>query len=157
MDTVCQQQAPIFTLTGESPAGGTWSGVAVTGNQFDLMAAPLGYAVITYTYTDTTTNCIGSIMDSMWVDLCMATPSLTGAADAFSVYPNPNNGQFVIELNTAEAADVCVYDAIGQVVVAEKLQPGMQNQIKLESSGAYLVTVVTKDGERFSQRVIVTK
>ena len=87
----------------------------------------------------------------------MDAPSLIGTSENFDVYPNPNNGQFTLEINTAEAADVYVYDAIGQVVIAEKLQPGMQHQIALESSGAYLVTVVTKDGERTSKRVIVTK
>lgn len=39
----------MVTLTGESPAGGTWSGTGVTGSQFDPAS---GTQNITYTFTD---------------------------------------------------------------------------------------------------------
>lgn len=48
---VCANQ-PEVTLTGGSPANGTWSGTAVTGNIFKPTEAGAGVHQITYTYTD---------------------------------------------------------------------------------------------------------
>jgi len=48
---VCANQAEV-TLTGGSPANGTWSGTAVTGNTFKPTEAGAGIHQITYTYTD---------------------------------------------------------------------------------------------------------
>lgn len=45
---VCQNDG-LVTLTG-TPAGGTFSGPGVTGNQFDPVAAGTGIHVVTYTY-----------------------------------------------------------------------------------------------------------
>jgi hypothetical protein len=50
-----------------------------------------------------------------------------------------------------------IYDALGQLVSTQKVQPKVQQQITIESSGAYLLTVVTADGQRTTQRVIVTR
>jgi hypothetical protein len=41
-----------FTLTGESPVGGTFSGPGISGNDFDPSVAGVGVHVINYSYTD---------------------------------------------------------------------------------------------------------
>ena len=46
-----QQQRPL-TLTGGSPAGGTYSGTGVSGGAFDPSVSGTGTFNITYTYTD---------------------------------------------------------------------------------------------------------
>ena len=157
IDTACAGALPTppFTLTGESPAGGTWSGPGVTGNQFDASAANIGYNVITYTYTDGVTGCTGMSMDSIWVDVCL---NVTDVANTeFTLYPNPNNGDFTIQINTTEAADILIYDAVGQLVSTEKVLPGELHKVSLGASGAYMVTMVSQNGERVSKRVIVTR
>ena len=40
-----------------SPSGGTWSGIGITGSDFVPQDAGAGTFVLTYTYTDATTNC----------------------------------------------------------------------------------------------------
>lgn len=154
IDTVCQSTTAPFALTGETPAGGTFAGPGVAAGTFDPMLASIGMNTITYTYTDVN-GCTGSTSDSLYVDICLDVPTIETAG--FNVYPNPNNGEFVIDLFTTEAADVVVYDAIGQIVVAQQMQPGMQNKVSLNASGAYMVTVITANGDRTSKRVIVTK
>ena len=156
-DTACAGALPTppFTLSGESPAGGTWSGPGVTGNQFDASAANMGYNVITYTYTDAITGCTAMSMDSIWVDICTQVQDVANAA--FTLYPNPNNGEFTIVANSNEATDILIYDAMGQLVSAEKVLAGELYKVNIEASGAYMVTMVTSNGERVSQRVIVTR
>jgi gliding motility-associated-like protein len=41
-----------YTITGGSPAGGTYSGAGVTGDNFNASIAGIGPHIITYTYTD---------------------------------------------------------------------------------------------------------
>jgi hypothetical protein len=41
----------VFALTGASPSGGVWSGVGVTGTNFDTSVAGVGTQVVTYSYT----------------------------------------------------------------------------------------------------------
>ncbi len=55
-DTVCIN-AGIFTLTGGSPAGGSYMGPGVTNNQFDAASVGLGIHALDYTYTDPNTGC----------------------------------------------------------------------------------------------------
>lgn len=52
LGSVCNTAAP-FTLTGGTPAGGTYSGTGVASNIFNPSTAGLGTKIITYTYTST--------------------------------------------------------------------------------------------------------
>lgn len=69
---VCDN-AGMITLTGESPAGGTWSGTGVTGNMFDPSS---GTQTITYTYTDAN-GCTNSASEVQTVN---AAPTVTVSA-----------------------------------------------------------------------------
>jgi hypothetical protein len=156
VDTACGGSLPTppFVLTAGSPAGGAWSGPGVSAGTFDASAANIGFNVITYMYTDSVTGCSASAMDSIWVDLCLDVTN-AAAANSFTLYPNPNNGEFFVVLD--ETADVYVYDALGQLVTAQKVTAGAQHKIAVEASGAYMVTVVNANGNRVTKRVIVTK
>jgi SprB repeat/Secretion system C-terminal sorting domain len=144
-----------FTLTGGSPAGGTYSGPGVTGSTFSPTVAGAGTQIITYSYTDLN-GCSATWQDSIMVDLCIGVNPVDGIG-AFELYPNPNNGTFTLVLNTSTVADVLIYDALGQLVQAQKVQPGVQQNFFVETSGVYMVTVITADGKKTAQRVIVTQ
>jgi hypothetical protein len=73
---VCEGAAMI-TLTGESPAGGTYSGTAVSGNMFDPVAAGVGTHYVVYTYSDSN-SCTG--MDSAAI-VVNANPVVNLGAD----------------------------------------------------------------------------
>ena len=143
------------TLSGESPAGGSFSGPGVSAGMFDPMSASIGFNMISYTYTDVN-GCTGSTVDSIYVDICLNTVVLNNNNN-FSVFPNPNNGAFTLQLNTSTAADVMIYDALGQLVSKQKVQPHVQQQLNIATSGVYLIAVVTVDGKRTTQRVIVNR
>jgi PKD repeat protein len=61
--------APAFTLTGGSPAGGSYGGTGVSGNQFNPAVAGVGSHPITYTYTDPVTGCSNSAVKNINVVL----------------------------------------------------------------------------------------
>ncbi len=89
-----------FTLSGGSPLGGTYSGVGVTGNNFDASVAGLGTHSITYTYTDGN-GCVNTATDQLTVvsgptvslvlgndEECVTSSSLTlsGGSPAGGIY-----------------------------------------------------------------------
>jgi hypothetical protein len=137
-DTVCNTTS-LFTLGGESPAGGVWSGSGVSGNQFDP-TQQLGNVIITYTYTDSN-NCSASALDSVWVENC------TGINEALeldcSIYPNPAQDVITITWNSASSALVTISDISGRVVLTEQLsRSGAQMNVSALPAGTYAVRVI---------------
>lgn len=156
VSNLCADDASI-TLTGGSPLGGVYSGTGVTAGVFDPSLSNVGANTITYTYTDGTTNCSGSATGVITVNTCTGIVNPDAAASNFSVMPNPNNGNFTVQLNTKDAADVLVYDALGQLVSQQKVQAGGKQEMNIKTQGVYMITVITADGQRSTQRVIVNK
>jgi hypothetical protein len=79
LSAVCSN-AGMITLSGESPAGGTFSGTGVTGNMFDPAA---GTQTVTYTYTDAN-SCSNSASQTQTVN---AAPTVVPNASATTVCP----------------------------------------------------------------------
>jgi len=105
IDTVCQSTTSPFTLTGESPAGGVYAGPGVSGGVFDPTTALIGMNVISYTYTDGATGCSSTAADSIYVDVCTGFQT-SGIASDVSVYPNPNNGTFQVNVSNANYSEL---------------------------------------------------
>lgn len=152
-DTLLCEQPGTITLNGGSPAGGTWSGPGVSGNQFDPMVAGAGIHTIVYTIYDSLSGCSGFAIDTIEVQICIGVEEYQ--LNQVRVFPNPNNGAFTVI--TASYADMMIYDTRGKLVAAQKVQANVQNQVNIEGPGMYLVTIVTEYGNRTTQRVMVTK
>lgn len=58
--------APVFALNA-TPAGGTWTGAGITGDDFDPLAAGAGQHALTYSYTDAN-GCSNTASRSITVD-----------------------------------------------------------------------------------------
>lgn len=152
IDTACFSGGTI-TLAGESPAGGTWSGTAVTGNSFDPAIAGVGMHTITYDYTDAN-GCSSSATDSVWVDLCSGIDQPAEIASA--IYPNPNTGTFTLQLGGSGEMQVTVYDAIGQIVSSERKTPGTYT-MNIAAAGVYVLVIENEQGMKSMQRVVIQR
>lgn len=154
IDTVCTLDAPV-TLSGGSPAGGTYSGTAVSGGIFTPASATVGANTITYTYTDGVTGCTGSSTDVIYVDPCTGVAENNISAVSFNVYPNPNNGTFTILNSSMNAGDISVFDAQGRVVQTVRLNGGAQSQVTIDVAGIYMIRMIDANGNSGVQQVIV--
>jgi hypothetical protein len=152
IDTVCQTTQSPFTLAGESPAGGTFAGPGVSGNSFDPMSAGNGINLITYTYTDAN-GCSAIAVDSIYVDFCLGIAQ--NAASDFSIVPNPNGGAFSVLINANESAQVIIYNALGQIVLSDHVPAQIATQFVIDRPGVYMLVVISADGKRSAQQVIV--
>jgi hypothetical protein len=137
----CDMDAAL-TLTG-SPAGGTFSGPGVTGNQFDPSAATAGTHTLVYAYTDAN-GCTGYDSISVTVDLCLTVAGTN--AQNFEAMPNPFNDKITITLN--ETSTVVIYNSLGQVVLNQQVNSG-HNEINTGAfnPGIYFLEVTGSTGK----------
>ncbi|MGL4596053.1 MAG: T9SS type A sorting domain-containing protein [Bacteroidia bacterium] len=145
-DTACNFPTSLI-LGGESPAGGTWSGPGVTGNTFDPSAAGLGWAIISYVYTDSN-NCSGIAMDSIFVEICIGVNTINSNTN-WSVYPNPAQENVTIDLvDLSTIRSIALFDAAGRLVM-ETPATNNRNIINIASldRGFYLVKLIDVDGQ----------
>lgn len=149
--------API-PLSG-SPAGGVFIGPGVTGNTFDPFAAGVGGHSITYTYVDNN-NCINTVGQCTEVLLNVGVDGTSISANAgVRVYPNPNRGQFTVELDLSGLTSMQVFDSEGRLAHNEVFQasgPRTVRSLDLSTlaKGSYSLRVQNGDGF-ITQTVVV--
>lgn len=148
----------LIALQG-TPVGGVWSGVGVIGNNF----LPHRTAVGTYTLTYTFTNAAGCTSSASLVAKVEDCPErrILLRDNAVIVYPNPNDGQFNIRINSTlyNYLGMRVYDANGALVHRQNftgLQYGRVLPVDLRKlpAGVYQVQIYYDDGVRTSDKVI---
>ena len=71
-------------------------------------------------------------------------------SNSLSVYPNPNNGSFSIQLPEANVQDANleVYDMMGNLVLSQRVVNQNKVELELESAaeGMYLVRLASDQG-----------
>jgi PKD repeat protein len=149
---VCQNGG-IITLTPGTPAGGTYSGPGVSGNQFNPVVAGLGNKNVIYAFTDSA-GCVGRDTSVINVIVCAGINELTKAGISF--YPNPGSDYFY--LNTTQIADlVTVIDNYGKEIL--NFTPNKNNlmlDMSKEAKGVYLLRIKDNNGS-YSVPFIVIK
>lgn len=153
-DTLCVGDvAPLAVAT----TGGVWSsssasaGVSATGS---VTGAGVGTAVISYTVS----NYCGSATTTHTVTVLPAGTCATGVSgvpgrEAVTIYPNPNNGNFIIELPANSPAHITITDVTGRVVQTFTAT-GLSPVTIAPATGIYFVAIATAEG-RYYARVVV--
>ncbi|MGL5890659.1 MAG: T9SS type A sorting domain-containing protein, partial [Bacteroidia bacterium] len=75
------------------------------------------------------------------------------SSNSFAVYPNPNNGQFIVELTSS--GTVSIVDVTGREVFVQQMIAG-RNTVDLsnQSNGVYLMRIAN-NGQQAVQRIII--
>ena len=155
---VCVDDA-VITLTG-TPTGGVWSGPGVTGSSFSPTAAGVGLQTAIYSYTDAN-GCEGIASVSIQVNACVGLVENI-LANGVSVYPNPNNGSFIVSVNVnVDELTLEMLDLQGRVVfnsMENNIQSGFTKQINMENvaNGVYMLRITTSK-EQVSLKVAFQK
>jgi hypothetical protein len=130
----------------------------VTGNTFDPASAGVGTHSITYTWFD---NCGGFNT----AGLCTTVDQGSGiggsnmTSGGVLIYPNPNRGQFTVELDLMGLVSLQVFDARGALVHNEVFtSSGSRTQRNLNLSalakGNYTLQV-QNNGETVNQQIVI--
>ena len=142
---VCINWAPI-TLTAGSPLGGTFSGVAVTGNTFAPQTAGAGTFTITYTYTDLN-GCENTDTSTITVNLCTGV-NLAGPEAELAVFPNPVTNYLIIDFgNRKKEVVVTIADMTGKIIYAAAAIEThlLELNTKEFAAGVYIISVRDED------------
>lgn len=137
------------TLTASGANTYSWSTSATTPT---ISITSTVVTTLLYTVTGIDANgCSNSFQFQVKVNGCSGLNENTNTA-GLSVYPNPNNGQFVIETEADEVLRVT--NELGQVVLMLHLDADNNRKVSVENlpSGIYFIS-----GERIHTKVIVQK
>ena len=93
----------------------------------------------TYTVTGVTGVCSNSLTITQNVSLCTNINEVLG--NLVTIYPNPNNGVFTIELNAT--TQVTITTILGDVLLNTTLNTGKQTlDIQNKANGIYFVKLI---------------
>ena len=160
--TLCNQGDDPYLLSQGKPDGGVYTGDFVSDSMyFHPTQSGVGNFPVTYTYTDEN-GCSGDANQTVSVDNCVGL-SENSETVGINVFPNPNNGQFKINLSAIDFNDatVAVMDALGQTVYKESnvnIQGSYSTRVDLSNNpqGIYFI-VVSGNNKMFTQKVMLTK
>lgn len=123
-----------------------------TPEQLDSVAQNLTGGWYTLMITDIN-NC--SLTDSVFVD--RVTASSQTRTLSFEVFPNPNSGQFSIQLEALDQVRaVRIWDHSGRLIYRQDFK-SLSDELKFQitSSGQYYIEVLYKKGERVFKPIVI--
>lgn len=134
-----------ITLSQGLPAGGTYSGNGVNGNQFDPETAGLGISDLVYSFTDGN-GCTNVAYSTVTVDGCASLndPDI----QLLTIYPNPANNLVNISCENI-ILSIKVRDLNGRLLFNLDKTSGSNNEV-LEighlPNGVYQLVITTENG-----------
>ena len=155
--------SPILSITGNTSicAGETstlivgggntyqWS-TGASSNSITINQSPNSY---NYTVTATGTNsCISSGTIQVIINACTGIEKIK--AMQVRIFPNPNNGEFTIELAGACDTYIIITNVLGQLIKTQKAE--LINQINLNEfeKGMYLINVIDNNQSIYRGSII---
>jgi len=144
----------IIQLSGGEPWGGKYylNGNEIT--QFNSEEHGNGVYFIRYYYFDESTDCESFCQFKIVVELPANIQKSKN--NIFSLYPNPNSGEFTIEFDKLQNANCQIYDVQGRLVFKEQISINQKSKsISLDlNSGVYYLRLLNENGV-FTEKFIV--
>jgi len=133
---ICNGQTATLTASGANTY--LWS---TTSTNTSIPVAPS--VTTSYTVTGTGANgCTNTYIISQGVSPCTGINNNVTAVNGILVYPNPNTGEFTIELNNGSVKNIEVMDLTGRIVVSNSSNNDKVDfNIKNLANGVYYVRI----------------
>ncbi len=130
---ICEGESTSLNVTGADTY--TWLPSLSTGT--NIVISPM--VTTTYSVIGLDLNgCKNETTITQTVDACLSLNDVMNNQFITQIYPNPNNGQFVIELT--KEMEVEIISSLGQVVMTLKLEKGKNEiEMKEEAKGIYFI------------------
>jgi len=111
----------------------------------------------TYTVigTNSLTGCTSNVYSaSITVDECVGISNQKSPNKLNSIFPNPNNGEFTVELHKVNNGYLTIMNALGQIIVYQRADSLNKINIKKFEKGIYFVSV-SEDNKLIYQSSII--
>ncbi|MCC6372369.1 MAG: T9SS type A sorting domain-containing protein, partial [Bacteroidia bacterium] len=131
------------TMNANGATSYQWSTGASTSS---ITVSPTVNVVYNYSVVGVDNNsCTASANINLSVDACVGVTELNKVGLAVGVYPNPNNGEFTVELKNGLISNIVVTDVTGRVVLNSKTDSDKVNvNLNTFANGVYYVQVVSE-------------
>lgn len=156
---VCKNEPVQFTAQADSTCTFAWTFEGATPATSTEMNPVVKYMdggayKVSLTINDGTTESTMVKESFMNVEDCwLAVEDMPAQAAAFRLYPNPNNGQFVIEAQAQSIVNV--YNNMGALVFEGQLTEGANTlHLQDQAKGVYIIRVIA-EGKATTHKVII--
>lgn len=158
-DTICAGNAVTLTAAGNSAAY-AWS--ANAGSAATASVSVTESVTTTYTVTGMLSGCSAANSITIVANNCSGINQLSGGNNQIAIYPNPNNGNFMVMVNTITTSNlkITVSNILGETVystqVASSGKTAQQINLTDAANGTYFVHVQSAD-INYVQKVVISK
>jgi hypothetical protein len=148
--TICLGESTILT------AGGTDTYSWNTGaNTESITVSPTVTSSYSVVGTSSATGCSDYSSINIVVDPCTGLVIKPGSNNTLLLFPNPNNGDFVIETASAERKTVEVSDLSGRVVFSKTYnEEKIHLQLRFLTNGVYMIKVKDANSQQLLKLIM---
>jgi len=114
---------------------------------------------ISSTYTVIGTSAAGCVSQavatiSLTVNQCVGITSQNMGIGSVSIYPNPNNGEFTVELVSVNNTYITITNVLGQIIKTQKAELINQINLNLFEKGVYFICVMDNNQSVYKGSII---
>ena len=137
------------TLTANGANTYTWSG-GINTNSISVSPS----VSTTYSASGTSTDgCVGSNTLQLNVTECTNIQTIASKPN-IKVYPNPNNGEFTVELTNTNNTYITITNVLGQIIKTQKAKLMNQIDLNLFDKGIYFINVMENNQSFYRGSII---
>jgi len=145
---ICRGESTILTANGANTY--VWNNTATTQS---FAINPIINTNYTVTGTDAN-GCKGTGTVQVKVNTCTGISELSNQS-GLRIYPNPNNGEFTIELISVNNTYITITNVLGQIIKTQKAELTNKININAFDKGIYFISVI--ENNQFVYRGSVIK
>lgn len=151
--TVVCKGEPVTLSAGGNAASYLWNNLNLTTKIININPSVVG--VIVYTVTGTqNNNCTRTATVQLMVDACVGIEEQNNNPEKLTIYPNPSNGEFKLEMNDNGEKNIKLFDLTGRVLTTLKtIEKNIDFNINHLSNGVYYLQIQSSS-ESYSTKII---
>ncbi len=146
--TLCMGETATLTVSGADTYN--WTSGDMTNS---VVVTPGSTSQYTVTGTNAL-NCSSTSTIELLVSDCTGLNANSANASTIKMYPNPNNGEFVMELPENNGASITILNALGQHLVTTKADVFNHLDLRAYNNGLYFIQVSQNNQLIFKGTVI---
>ena len=151
-DSACYYLPITLDATTPNATAYLWTPGGATTPTITLDAATIGLGLHTYSCEVTADQCTNTQDQTIFFDACTGIANNTTNINA-SIYPNPNTGTFILELNTGktEVVDLKIMNSLGSTIYTESnvvVATSLVKTISLKNVPAGMYYMTIRNGQK---------
>ena len=147
--TICSGETANITASGANTY--TWSNAANTNSISVSPSVTTQYSVA----GTNTLGCSNTLTLSVDVQLCTNLNNTNQEFSTINLFPNPNNGQFTINISDEENTQINITNVLGQIILSQKGESITKIDLSKFENGMYFIKVINTNNKTIFNKGII--